>query len=175
MKIAQRFAKRIFAASSYFFCGALLTAFLGRPAYAQDAVEAAGATSYSATATFSMKPPKVPSMPTPASKPAPSPHLIVGSTPPSEETNRAALEKNAGTEACKLLVRSTLPDSRIWMNGKPVGKAPLLLVVPPGKYLVEVQGPRAERNQSVVALLPRETRELTIKLTERYPARVTLH
>ena len=173
MKLAQRFAKQKFAASSYFFCGALLTAFVGRPAYAQDAAEAGGATSYSAT--FSMKSPNVPSVPAPARNPAPSPHLMMGSTPPPEETNRAALEKNAGTEASKLLIRSTLPDSRIWINGKPVGKAPLLLVVPPGKYLVEVQGPRAERNQSVVALLPRETRELTLKLRERYPARVTLH
>ena len=51
----------------------------------------------------------------------------------------------------------------------------MLLVVPPGKYLVEVEGPRAERNQSVVALLPRETRELAVKLAERYPTRVTLH
>jgi len=175
LNFAERFAERTFAASSCFFCGTLLSVFLCQPTHAQDAAEAAGATTYSATAPFSMKSPKPPSAPAPASKPAPSPHLFATSTVPPEETNRAVLEQKAGTEACKLLVRSTLPGSRVWINGKPVGKAPMLLVVPPGKYLVEVEGPRAERNQSVVALLPRETRELAVKLAERYPTRVTLH
>jgi hypothetical protein len=68
-----------------------------------------------------------------------------------------------------------LQDSRIWIDGKPVGKTPMLLVMPPGKYQVEAVGSHSERSQSVVALLPRETRELTIKLAERYPTRVTVH
>jgi hypothetical protein len=68
-----------------------------------------------------------------------------------------------------------LPESSIWIDGKRVGKVPMLLIVPPGKYLIELVGPHAERTSCAVALLPRETRELTLKLLTRYPARVTMH
>jgi hypothetical protein len=95
--------------------------------------------------------------------------------PAPEEANRRAFAENAGKDASKLLLRSTLPESSIWINGKAVGKTPMLLVLPPGKYQVEVVGPRAERTQSAVALLPHETRELTLKLEARYPNRVTVH
>ena len=55
---------------------------------------------------------------------------------------------------------------------KIVGKTPLLLVLAPGKYEVEMRGARGETGKSTVDLLPRETRELLVKLHSLYPARV---
>jgi hypothetical protein len=172
--IAQPLVKRIYATSLltlFFALGLLLVC---RPTNAQKAVEAASTPSSAAAMASSTKAPNLPNTPASAG-PVSSPHLIASSSPPPEETNRIALEKVAGTDGCKLLVRSTLEESRIWINGKPIGKAPLLLIVPPGKYQVEVVGPRAERTQSIVALLPHETRELTLELAKRYPHRVTLY
>jgi hypothetical protein len=172
--IAQPLAERPFAAPLRFLLAALLATVCVNYAYAQNVVEAAGATSVSSAVTSAVKAPNIPAMPSNGA-PAVSPHLPASSAPPPEETNRIAFSQNAGKDASKILLRSTLPESRIWINGKPVGKAPMLLVVPPGKYQVEVVGPHAERTQSVVALLPGETRELTLKLQPRYRARVTVH
>jgi len=54
-----------------------------------------------------------------------------------------------------------------------VGKTPMLLVLAPGSYQVEMRGTRGETAKSRVDLLPRETRELPLKLQLLYPARVT--
>ena len=157
-----------------FLCGIVLLAFGCRPVHSQSTVEAAGTNAQSSAATNMMKSPNVPLVPSSAG-PALSPHVPVASVLHPEEINRRALAQHAGTDASKLLVRSTLPESSIWIDGKLVGKVPMLLVVPPGKYLIELVGPHAERTSCVVALLPRETRELTLKLLTRYPARVTMH
>ena len=157
-----------------FLCGIVLLAFGCRPVHSQSTVEAAGTNAQSSAATNMMKSPNVPLVPSSAG-PAVSPHVPVASVLHPEEINRRALAQHAGTDASKLLVRSTLPESSIWIDGKLVGKVPMLLVVPPGKYLIELVGPHAERTSCVVALLPRETRELTLKLLTRYPARVTMH
>jgi hypothetical protein len=100
--------------------------------------------------------------------------LLVHPGPSPEATNRLALSEHAGADASKLLVRATLPESSIWINGNPVGKVPMLLVVPPGKYELELVGPHAERTRMEVALLPHETRELILKLAPRYPKEVTM-
>jgi PEGA domain len=170
--IAQSFAERPFDMRVLLIV--FLAAVCANHTYAQNVVEAAGATSVSAATTSSAKAPSIPAMPSNAA-PTVSPHLTASSAPPPEETNRIFLSQNAGKDASKILLRSTLPESRIWINGKPVGKVPMLLVVPPGKYQIEVVGPHAERTQSVVALLPGETRDLMLKLEPRYRARVTLH
>ncbi len=164
--------------SGRFLCLILLSALLCYSLPAQSVAEAAGATSISSVATTNMKPAIVSTIPPPATAPATSavsPHVLASTGPAPEETNRRAFAENAGKDASKLLLRSTLPESRIWINGKPVGKTPMLFVLPPGKYQVEVVGPHAERTQSAVALLPHETRELTLKLEARYPNRVTVH
>jgi hypothetical protein len=59
------------------------------------------------------------------------------------------------------------------VNGKIVGKTPMLLVLAPGKYQVEMRGARGQTGNSSVALLPRETRELAVKLGQLYPSRFT--
>jgi len=144
------------------------------PVRAQNLAEAAGANSVAASAAVEAKPPHMPSLP--ASRPVPtSPHLIASSQPPADETNRRTLSENAGKDPSKLLIRSTAKDSQIWVDGKPVGRAPLLLVLAPGKYHIESRGPRSEYGQRTVDLLSRETREVTLELEKRYPSRVTVH
>jgi hypothetical protein len=154
--------------------GLCLASIVCHPARSQGMVEAAGTSSISSATVTSAKSSSIPAVP-PSTNHSASPHVFLTPGPSPEETNRRALEENAGAGASKLLLRSSLPDSRVWINGKPIGKLPMLVVVPPGKYQVELVGPHAERTECSVALLPRETRELNLKLVPRYPARVTAH
>jgi hypothetical protein len=100
--------------------------------------------------------------------------LIASSGPPAQETNRKTLEAKAGKDAGKLLLRATPVEAQIWIDGKIVGKTPLLLVLAPGKYQVEMRGSRGQTGSRSVDLLPRETRELAVKLDQLYPGRVTV-
>jgi hypothetical protein len=104
---------------------------------------------------------------------ATSPHLVASSGPPPDETNRKSLESTAGKDAGKLLLRASPVEAQVWIDGKIVGKTPMLLVLAPGKYQIEMRGSRGQTGKSSVALLPRETRELAVKLDQLYPARVT--
>jgi PEGA domain-containing protein len=104
-----------------------------------------------------------------------SPHLVASSGPPAEVINRQALEKRAGKNACKLLLRSTPTGAQVWIDGAFVGDSPLLLLVPPGKYQIQMKGQRLEYAKQVVSLLPRETQEVVLTLAVRYPLRVTVH
>jgi PEGA domain len=102
-----------------------------------------------------------------------SPHLIASSGPPPEEANRKILEASAGKDPGKLLLRATPVEAQIWVNGKIVGKTPLLLVLAAGKYEIEMRGSRGQTGKRSVDLLPHETRELAVKLDQLYPGRVT--
>jgi hypothetical protein len=55
-----------------------------------------------------------------------------------------------------------------------VGRTPLLLIVPPGKYKVEMRGKREEVGERLVGLLPNETQDLALTLASRYPARISV-
>jgi len=142
---------------------------------AQAIAEAAGATSVGASTTVAIKPvivlPNLTGLTTSGS-PAGSPHLIASGAPPVQETNVREFQAKAGKDAGKVLLRATPAASQIWVNGKIVGKTPLLLVLAPGKYEVEMRGLRGESGKSVIDLLPRETREVQLKLQSLYPARV---
>jgi len=138
---------------------------------AQAVAEAAGATSVSATATGAVKPAMMPKLP--GATASGSQHLIASAGPPPQETNVREFQARAGKDAGKVLLRATPAEAQIWVNGKIVGKTPLLLVLAPGKYEVEMRGARGETGKSTVDLLPRETRELLVKLHLLYPARVT--
>ena len=142
---------------------------------AQAVAETAGANSVSASVTSSMKSPTMPKVPAAGagSSASGSPHLIASAAPPAEETNRKALESSAGKDPGKLLLRATPVEAQIWVNGKIVGKTPLLLVVAPGKYQIEMRGSRGQTGKRSVDLLPHETRELALKLDQLYPGRVT--
>ena len=152
----------------------LVSALLTFPAFGQAVTEAAGTTSASSGNTASPKttltPPTLPS-----NAASGSAHLPYDPAPPSQGKNRRDLEAKAGKSAGKLLIRSSSGEAQIWIDGKPVGKTPLLLIIAPGKYNIELRGPRAETAWTEVALLPKETRELNIRLELRYPTRVVLH
>jgi hypothetical protein len=140
-------------------------------ARAQAIAEVAGTTSVAATATAAAKPVVIPKLPGAAAAGS-SPHLIASDAPPAQETNVREFQAKAGKDAGKVLLRATPAASQIWVNGKIVGKTPLLLVLAPGKYEVEMRGPRGETGKSTIDLLPRETREVQLKLQSLYPARV---
>jgi hypothetical protein len=55
-----------------------------------------------------------------------------------------------------------------------VGRTPLLLIVPPGKYKVEMRGQRDGFGERVIGLLPNETQDLALRLELRYPARILM-
>jgi hypothetical protein len=157
---------------------ALLCSAIANPTRGQAVAEAAGANSVGASAASSIKPITMPKFPvTGAGSSAPasssSPHLIASAGPPPEETNRKSLEASAGRDAGKLLLRATPVEAQIWVNGSIVGKTPLLLVLSPGKYQIEMRGSRGQTGKRSVDLLPHETRELAVKLDQLYPGRVT--
>ncbi len=96
---------------------------------------------------------------------------------PAEDTeaaNRKALEARAGKDAAKLMLRSEPSKASVRIDGKPVGKTPLLLIVPPGVYKVEMEGLSTELGRRQVDLLPKETREVALTLEPRYPTHVRL-
>jgi hypothetical protein len=101
-------------------------------------------------------------------------HLPTRSGPAAEEANRRALENRAGKDAAKLMLRSSPSKGSVRINGKFVGKTPLLLVVAPGVYKIEVEGERMASAEKQVDLLAHETREVLIPLESRYPSRLQL-
>ena len=139
--------------------------------FAQAATEAAGATSTSAGMTTGAKAPAV----SPKSATAENDsYLAPREGPPPEETNRKTLEEGAGKDAAKLLLRSVPSGVRVYVNELFVGRSPLLLIVPPGKYRVQMRGERQELGERIVGLLPNDTENVTIALTLRYPSRITM-
>src|ERR1039458_8665129 len=89
--------------------------------------------------------PKVPpvSLPQPGGE-SKSPQIPARDVPPLDQTNRRALEQRAGKDAAKLLLQSVPSQAEINIDGMFVGRTPLLLIVPPGTYKVEMRGQRAE-------------------------------
>ena len=170
----------------------LLALLAGRPAHAQAAAQsatgaaaasapaasAAAATSTAAagvTATTDEKKSGPVTLATPVapSGTGSSPHLIAHSGPPAEEVNRKELEDHAGRDAGKLLLRSTPAGAQIFINGAIVGHTPLLLMVAPGKYTVEMRGGRDDVAQRIVGLMANETQEISLKLSSHYPASIS--
>ena len=150
----------------------LLSSAFASSAYSQAVAESAGATSVSATAASSAKATTMPKLPATGASSS-SPHLIASSAPAPEVTNRKMFEDRAGRDAGKLLLRATPVEAQIWIDGKIVGKTPMLLVLAPGKYEIEMRGARGQTGKRSVDLLPRETRELAVKLAPLYPGHVS--
>jgi hypothetical protein len=168
-----------FAGWTPVFAALLCVAFAGRCS-AQAVVEAAGAASVAGSVGGAIKPVfpdvKIPGAAGGAASGSTSgstTHLIASSGPPPQETNVREFQMHAGKDAGKVLLRAAPVEAQIWVNGKIVGKTPMLLVLAPGKYEVEMRGSRGETGSSTVDLLPRETRELQVKLHQLYPGRVT--
>lgn len=109
-----------------------------------------------------------------AQDPKKSPHLTAPSDPSPEITNRQSLERAAGKDASKLLLRSVPAGAQVWIDGAFVGTTPILLVLAPRRYDVQMKGQRLEVGQQSVDLLPRENREVALTLAVRYPTRVSV-
>lgn len=88
--------------------------------------------------------------------------------------NRKVLEEQAGKNAAKLMLRSTPTHADVKIDGKPVGKTPILLVLPPGQYDVTMTGPRMDHAEQKIDLLPAETREFLLPLKQLYPTTVQI-
>ena len=106
--------------------------------------------------------------------PSASAHIVAPDGPPPEEVNRKALEENAGADAGKLLLRSTPAGAQVFINGAYVGKSPMLLIVPPGKYKVEMRGGRLETGSQTIGLLANQTQNVAMTLRQLYPSSVTM-
>lgn len=154
--------------------GTLLLALCFAPTCArgQAGVEAAGAGSASAGAATAAA--KV--LPAPLPHPGTDsklPYLPAREGPPPDEMNRRAIEQRAGKDAAKLLLQSVPSDAMIYIDGMFVGRTPLLLIVPPGKYKVEMRGKREEFGERLVDLSPSQTQQLMLTLALRYPTNIT--
>jgi len=156
--------------------------------FAQAAVEYGGATSGiagSISGTNLMKNVKVPDLsggkssvlvtqPTGAAGVNPN-YIFDSMKQGSVAANRKALEQKAGKNAAKLMLRSKPTNATVKIDGKSVGKTPLLLVVPPGQYDVVIYGKRMEHAEQKIDLLPKETREFLLPLKQVYPTQVEIH
>jgi hypothetical protein len=92
-----------------------------------------------------------------------------------EAANLKVLGDQAGKNAAKVMLRSTPDKSSVLIDGKPVGTTPLLLILKPGVYVVEMEGgTRQDYARRQVDLLPKEAREVTLQLQTRYPASLRL-
>jgi PEGA domain len=147
---------------------------------AQAVAEAAATTSATAGVAANAKPTESfkPISAAATQGPAPSAqvslHILSSTKTVSVDANRRALESRAGAAAARLMVRATPSQAQVWINNEPVGSTPLLLILAPGKYAVDVEmhGSRQEIARQDVALLPKENREVNVKLAVRYPTRV---
>ena len=92
----------------------------------------------------------------------------------SVAANRKDLEARAGKNAAKLMLRSKPTQADVKIDGKPVGKTPLLLVLPPGQYEVAMNGKRMDHAEQKIDLLPKETREFMLPLKQLYPTTVKI-
>jgi hypothetical protein len=150
----------------------LLASFLPTRALAQAATEAAAATGSATVAAGSTRP--VMTATGNRTQPKASAHLPASSGPPAEETNRKNFEDHAGRDAGKLMMHSVPTGAQIFINGFYVGRAPLLLLLAPSKYNLEMRGERQEIGQRTVSILPEETQEIVVTLTPKYPGKVTI-
>jgi PEGA domain len=159
------------------YAAAILLGFLGMGmgAQAQDIAETASATSSSAINVHTVQAMKAPpvTLAVPASQSS-SPYLPARTGPPPDEVNRKDFEDNAGEKAGKLFFRSVPSGAEIFLNDLLVGRTPLLMVVAPGKYKIDMRGSREESGHSTVGVMPKETQTVVINLNQKYPANVTM-
>jgi hypothetical protein len=149
----------------------LLASLPGSAARAQATTEAAAATGASSVSAGSSK--STTSSSSNRSRPAKSAYVAAPSGPPADETNRKSLEANAGPDAGKLMMHSVPTGAQIFINGLYVGHAPLLLLLAPAKYKVEMRGQRQEVGQRTILLEAHETHEIVVTLAPKYPGKVS--
>ena len=160
--------------AEFFWWVAILMYFAGTYSRAQVAAEYAGAVSGMSSAGVQVHPAEKTVFVPEVKKQNALPHLRQSGGASGEEANRKELEGSAGTDAGKLLLRSEPARAAVWIEGKRIGSTPLLLMLAPGSYRVELRGARQEYAARHVDLQPRETRNIVIPLEQRYPSHVQL-
>jgi hypothetical protein len=124
---------------------------------------------------FTLASPAKSSAPLPSSaKQASSPHILERSGPPPDEVNRKGFEDNAGEKGGKLLLRSVPSGADIFINDLLVGRTPLLMVIAPGPYKIDMRGARDDSGHESVGVMPEATRTVEIDLKQRYPSSILL-
>jgi PEGA domain-containing protein len=139
--------------------------------HAQALAEAGMVSSNSSVAASSANSPPA-KFATPAAHSS-SPHLLERTGPPPSEVNRKEIEDNAGENAGKVLFRSVPDGADIFVNDLVVGRTPLLMVIAPGKYKIEMRGARQETGRTTIGVLPKETQTVVIQLKQKYPASIS--
>ena len=104
---------------------------------------------------------------------ASSPYLVARSGPPPDEMNRRDFENNAGKDAGKLLLRSVPTGAEVFINDRLVGRTPLLMLIAPGKYTIDMRGLQQESGHGTVGVMPNETKTVAIDLKQRYPTSIS--
>lgn len=107
-----------------------------------------------------------------AQAPSKSPHVADPGGPPPDEVNRRALEPHPGSTGGELLLRSVPDGAQVFVDGAFVGRTPLLLIVAPGKYKIRMRGPRDSIGERTVELAAKESQQIALTLTPRYPDHV---
>ena len=167
-------ASRPYAHLGKLVCTACLMVCLGASyAAAQAAAEYGGAVASAGARVTATQPLKTAPGALPQDKPS-SVHLVARRSEDPEAANRKALEARAGKDAAKLMLRSLPANASVRIDGKPVGRTPLLLIVAPGIYQVEMESVSSELAHQQVHVLPQESREIMLDLKPRYPGHVTL-
>jgi hypothetical protein len=144
------------------------------PAAAQAAAESAMLTSRSSAAASQRQRNRTSVRRTARGTPSPAAHLPTRNSEPTEVANRRALEESAGEDAAVLVLQSSPDEAQVWIEGKYVGRTPLLLRLPPGLHQVELRARRMKTLREPVDVLPQETRQLELRLEPRYPTHVKL-
>jgi len=152
-----------------------------RPAAAQAATEyghvvtgnSAGVGGLSNKINSTLSPDKKPASVRTADKPA---AVATGAESNPEDANRRALEQRAGQDAAKLNLKSVPAKAVVRIDGKPVGRTPLLISLAPGVYKIEMEGPLMEFGKLQLDLSPKQTREIELPLSAapRYPSHIEL-
>jgi hypothetical protein len=146
--------------------------FSGAQAAKAQAMTEAGILTGNSTMTGQTAKSAAPVMATPAATSS-SPHLPVRNGPPPSEINRKEFEDNAGENAGRVLFRSIPDGAEIFINNLGVGRTPLLMVIAPGKYKIEMRGPRQETGSASIGVLAKETQTVAITLKQRYPSTIS--
>jgi PEGA domain len=101
-------------------------------------------------------------------------HLPVKTGPAPQEVNRKEFEDNAGAKAGKIFFRSAPNGADVFLNDLLIGQTPLLVLLAPGKYRVYMRGPREESGRRDIGVLPSRTETVSINLSQKYPAAVSI-
>ncbi|HVB34862.1 MAG TPA: PEGA domain-containing protein [Patescibacteria group bacterium] len=139
-------------------------------AHAQAAGEYAGATGVSASAVTSK--PMIMSRGSHGSSNGVT--LASPSGPSPQKINRGWFAKQAGKKGAQLSIDAVPPGSRVWIDGKYVGQAPLTVTLPAGKHHLSLMGARQEHADRDVEIASGKNRHLEIHLQQTYPRAVSI-